>query len=202
MSPRFVIGIAGASCSGKTMLAHGLSAAFGPERALVLGLDSYYHDFSGQATHEINVDVPASIDVDCLVGQLGELAAGRAVERPLYDYATHSRAAAGERVQTAELIIVEGLFALYWDAVRAHLNAAVFVTAPDAVCLARRIARDTIERGRTVDSVRAQYEADVRPNFELHVQPTQKNAHLIVNGLDPVDELIGKVLALIPPAGD
>jgi uridine kinase len=187
-----VIGIAGPSCSGKTTLAHRLAERL-PGDGIVFELDWYYHDQSGHTVDDIDVDVPEAIDHTLAVSHLRRLADGYAVERPAYDYATHARAARGVSLAPADTIVVEGLFALYWPELRELYDHAVFVLAEDSVCLQRRIARDTHERGRTIDDVMRQYHRKVRPMYEQYVHPTRHDADLMVHGIEPVEELVGQV---------
>lgn len=192
------VGIAGGSCSGKTAIAQHFEAIEHKNSSvLVLGLDSYYKDFSGVPSDRIEVDVPEAIDHACLVDQLRSLAGGEAVEKPVYDYVTHSRAPRGERVEPAEIIVVEGLFALYWPEVRELLDMKAFVTIDHGTALSRRIARDVAERGRSEESVRAQYAEKVRPNYERHVLPTKAFAGLVLNGADPVEKSARRIGAWI-----
>ena len=196
-----MIGIAGGSCSGKSSIARRLSTLVGGG-LLVLGLDAYYRDFSGVPEDEIEVDVPEALDDTLLVEQLAVLAAGRPVEKPVYDYATHSRRPGGGlRIEPGEYVVLEGLFALYWPKVRELLDLGVFVTVDHDTALQRRIERDIRERGRTEASVRTQYRDKVRPNFERLVEPTMRCADLVVSGLDPVGVSARAVLDRLP-SGD
>ncbi len=145
----------------------------------------------------IQVDIPEALESDLLVAHLRELAAGRAVERPVYDYATHSRAPRGRRVEPAPFVVVEGLFTFYWDDLFALIDTAVFVDADPDVCLERRIERDVRERGRTAQSVIDVYRAKVVPNYERYVLPTRERAGLVVDGLQPAAALVDEVLAHI-----
>jgi len=192
-SPRLVA-IAGPSCSGKTTLARALAARPGAA-ATILPLDAYYRDFSGVSHHDVEVDVPDAIDHALLVAHLRALACGETITRPLYDYATHSRQADGETVVPGEVVIVEGLFALYWKDVRDLLSHAVFVDATREVCLARRVARDVRERGRDEASIRHQFAHKVWPNYERYVLPTRDHATLVVSGLDEADALAARAAA-------
>lgn len=199
MAPRaVVIAIAGPSCSGKTTIARRLRDALGPDRAVVFELDWYYHDHSTVPKHLWQFDHPSAIDDALMVDQLRTLAAGRPIDRPLYDYATHARTGATARVEPAPFVIVEGLFALYWEGVRALADVAVFITADHGLCLARRIERDVRERGRTAESVIRQVREQVEPMYEAHVHPTRRHAHLLVDGARPVDEILPDILALVP----
>lgn len=192
----FILGIAGASCSGKTSLARRLAEMLDGD-ALVFELDWYYHDRSDRDVDEINVDVPDALDGGLIVEQLGRLAGGGTIERPVYDYTTHARAAKGVALEPASTIIVEGLFTLHWPALRELLDASVFIQAEHGICLARRIARDTSERGRTIESVMRQYHETVKPMYEEHVHPTRHLADLLMHGEDSVESLTDRVLDML-----
>jgi len=154
--PPYVIAISGASCSGKTTLADALRREF--DDALVFGLDSYYRDFSGISHLDINVDVPEAIHNDLAASHIRQLRARNSIEMPIYDYATHSRSTKTRHIEPAQYIIVEGLFALYWEDIRALTDLAVFIDADPDVCRTRRIDRDTRERGRDAGAVGAEHE--------------------------------------------
>lgn len=183
-----VIGIAGPSCSGKTMLARTLAGRL-PGGGVVFELDWYYRDQSGRDIDDIEVDVPDAIDHDLAVAQLQRLAGGETIERPVYDYATHSRAQNRVALSPAPHIVADGLFALYWPPLRALYDLSVFIDADAETCLRRRIARDTRERGRSADSVTRQFHARVWPMFEHHVLPTRTHAGLVLDGSREVNDL-------------
>jgi uridine kinase len=187
-----VIGIAGPSCSGKTTLARRLAAGL-PGGGLVFELDWYYHDQAGVSVDAINVDIPTAIDHRLAITQLRRLIDGQAIERPAYDYATHTRRPQGVMVRPAANIIVEGLFALYWPEVGELLDYAIFIRADHDICLKRRIERDTRERGRTADEVARQFHDKVEPMYEKHVHPTWEHAGLILDGAQSIDDLVGHV---------
>lgn len=189
----YIIGIAGGSCSGKTSIAHRV-AETAAGTTLVLGLDSYYNDFSGVPEADIEVDIPEALDHRLLEEHLTFLAGGAPVERPNYDFATHSRRRTGTRVEPGDYVIVEGLFALYWKEIRKMIDLSVFVDIDHETALARRIDRDIRERGRTKSSVVYQYQHKVRPNFERFVLPTKYGVDLIVNGVDPVAESAQRIV--------
>ena len=190
----YLIGIAGPSCAGKTELAKHLAGVLGATR---ISLDAYYRPLTHLTLAErarFNFDEPAALDHDLLITQVEALAAGRPIELPVYDFATHSRTAATEHIPAAEFIIVEGLFALYWEELRQHYGTKVFVAAPDAVCLERRQERDVRERGRTPESVLRQFTETVQPMARLHVLPTAALADVVVSGLDPIRASAAAVL--------
>ncbi len=180
-----IIAVAGASGSGKTYLSGYMAAQLG---APVLSLDAYYLDLSHLPPQERacwNFDDPASLDWMLLRTQLAALRSGNSVDVPVYDFSTHTRTDRVRRIEAREFLVLEGIFALYDEAVREMVSAGVFIDFPDAGCLERRTARDVAERGRTPLSVREQYDATVRPMFAQYVAPTRRFAQLVVRGDDP-----------------
>lgn len=193
----FLIGIAGPSCAGKTELAARLAQRL---PAQILNLDSYYRDLSYLPFQErcrTNFDVPEALDADLLIQHVTELAQGRAVARPVYDFTQHVRAPQVEWLAPGEFLILEGLFALHWESIRRRLGLKIFVATPDAVCFHRRLERDVRERGRTPESVREQYESTVRPMAERYVLPTRDFADLVLSGEAPLEESVSLVLQAI-----
>lgn len=190
----YIIAVAGPSCAGKSELAKGLAREL---PCSVLLLDNYYRDLSSLAPAErvrVNFDAPISLDHDLLMEQVHALSRGETVERPLYDFATHTRVPRGETLAPREFLIMEGLFALYWPELRELASTKVFVDAPDNVCLSRRQLRDVAERGRTVESVLAQFNRTVQPMAALHVRPTFKYADLVLSGEQPLPRSVDTVL--------
>ena len=190
----YIVGIAGASCSGKTALAEGLAQLLGPTSSSVtrLCMDRYYRDLSHLPMPEraaYNFDEPHALDHEAFARQLGTLASGQPIDAPTYDFQTHARLCETTRITPGAFVIVEGLFALYWRQVRDLLGLSVFIDADHEVCLARRLARDTRERGRTEQSVRTQYAKFVRPMYERHALPTRAYADLVVTSERPVAEM-------------
>jgi uridine kinase len=191
-----VIGIAGPSCSGKSEIARRLIKQFSGMNPVILSLDSYYHDLSSidpREREKRNFDVPEALDHELLREQLLALADGNAIEKPIYDFATHTRSPQSERIVPGETVIVEGLFALYWEEIRDLFHTRVFVTLHDHVCLSRRIERDTKKRGRSRESVLSQYTGTVRPMNEKFILPTKTFADIVVNG----ENLLEQSTALI-----
>jgi uridine kinase len=186
----FLIGIAGPSGAGKSELSRVIAARL-PQPCALISLDSYYRALDHLPFEErvkCNFDHPDSLDWELIHADLERVAAGEAIDEPIYLFDQHARADETRRVEPEPFVIVEGLFALYDARVRALMNVRIFVTAPDAVCLERRLARDTVERGRTKASVLRQYEETVRPMAEQYVLPTERYADLVVSGLRPLDE--------------
>ncbi len=195
--PSRLVGIAGPSCAGKTELARWLAARLA---APVLNLDHYYIDLAHLPLEErakTNFDEPAAVDHQAILHDVAALARGEPVAAPLYDFATHARARGGERIVPSGLVVIEGLFALYWPELREHYFVKLFVDASDELCLARRLERDTRERGRTPESVLAQFEATVKPGADRFIRPTRAFAHLVLSGEEELEIRGPRALELI-----
>lgn len=194
--PPVVVGIAGCSGSGKTTLAAELARTLG---GIHFHLDNYYLDLGHLPYEERirqNFDRPEIIESDLLALHVAALARGEVVERPIYDFATHTRIKGRtERVVPGAFLLVEGLFALYYPALLPLYHLKVYIDTPDTLCFERRLKRDTVERGRTPESVRAQYEATVRPASRHYVRPSAANADLAVDGCGALDWKVERVLA-------
>lgn len=189
-----VLGIAGCSGSGKTTLAAELARTLG---GIHFHLDHYYLDLSHLPFPERirqNFDDPAMIESALLARHIAALARGESIDRPLYDFSTHTRVPGrSERVTAGRFLVVEGLFALYYPELLPHLSLRVYVETPDAVCFERRLKRDIEERGRTPESVRLQYEATVRPASMKYVRPSAVNADLTLDGTGALDWKVERV---------
>ena len=182
MTP-LVIGIAGGTGSGKTTIAAKLAAAIPPGRCVVIDHDAYYCDQSAlpQAERDlVNYDHPSALESTLRARHLAELRAGRAVEVPIYDYATHTRRRDTRRVAPAPVVIVEGILVFVEAPVRAQLDIKIFVDTDADIRLMRRIRRDLEQRGRTFQSVRDQYYATVRPMHLEFVEPSKRHADLVI----------------------
>jgi uridine kinase len=190
------LGIAGCSGSGKTTLAEELARTLGGMR---FQLDDYYLDLGHMPLAERvkkNFDDPAMIEISLLAAHIGALARGEAVERPIYDFTTYTRVEnRTEPVAPSPCVIVEGLFALYYRELLPFYRLRVYVDTPDTLCFERRLKRDTEQRGRTVESVRRQYESTVRPASLAFVQPSAANADFIVDGAGALDWKVERVIA-------
>jgi len=198
LSP-ILIAIAGPSGAGKSYLAHHLASSL-PALAAVLSLDSYYRELNGLNYAErcgVNFDHPHALDKLLLVDQIRDVAAGRPIQRPVYQFDTHSRAPESEAFVPPPFVILEGIFALYFEEIRSLTDVKIFVETPDGLCFHRRLERDTVERERSVESVTEQYSATVRPMALEHVHPTAAFADLVLSGDRPIAESVSEVLALI-----
>lgn len=202
----FFVGFGGPSCSGKSVLAHGVAErlAAGGRASVVLPMDAYYADLSHLPLEErarCNFDDPQALDWALLADHLDALARGESIERPCYDFATHTRQARSHRVAPEPFVLIEGLLALHAETVRARVGLGVYVHAEDSVCLARRVERDTRDRGRTPESVVRQYGLSVRPMAERYVWPSRATADIVVDTTYAplgcgVDEVVGALRGL------
>ena len=177
-----VIGIAGGTGSGKTTLAHRIQKAF-PGQSVLISQDSYYKDIGHLPLEErekTNFDHPNSLDFDLMVHHLQQLKEGNAIEKPVYNFHTHSPEKFTETVEPNKIIIVEGILIFAVPEVCEKCDLKLFVDTDDDVRLLRRIDRDMHERSRTFESVRIQYLTTVKPMHEAFVQPSKKEADLIV----------------------
>jgi uridine kinase len=200
--PPRVIGIAGASGSGKTTLAAELALELS---GVYFPIDNYYRDLSHLPFSERikqNFDDPALLESSLLAEHVGGLARGETIHRPLYDFSCHTRVPdRTETVAPGAFVLVEGLFALYYKELLPHYQMCIYVDTPDDICFERRIKRDVLERGRTEESVRRQYEATVRPSSISYVRPSGANADLIVDGTAALDWKVEQVLAAMRKRG-
>ncbi|MFN3609444.1 MAG: uridine kinase [Hyphomonas sp.] len=220
----FLIAMSGGSGSGKSTLAEALLEHLGPGKAVMFGEDAYYHPmrFYGTPASDaerhalvagINYDDPKSKEVDHLVSDLKALKAGEAVEQPIYDYERHDRSTDTRRIESAPILILEGIHALSMPKIRNFIDLSVYVDTPDDLRLARRIRRDVIERGRTVDSVLMQYMSTVRSAHYRWTHPAKFEADLVIadEGLpaygnvkpsgEAIERMIAPVLARLQTAG-
>jgi uridine kinase len=181
MKPYF-IGIAGPSCAGKSFLAARVAAKLD---AALLQLDSYYRELDhlppAERTH-YNFDSPEALDSELLLRQARQLHDGEAIARPVYDFTTHTRTGETLTLAPRPFVVVEGLFALYWESLRGLMGTRVYVDLGEAACLERRIERDIRERGRTRESVLEQVRSTVVPMARQFVYPAREHADIVVTG--------------------
>lgn len=204
MKKAILVGIAGASGSGKTSVAGSIIEGLGADRAVVIQEDSYYKGLSHLSYDEraaTNFDHPDAFDRELLVEHLLQLLNGEAVSRPIYDYTGHLRLEETEEVTPRAVVILEGILVLHDVRLRELMDLRVFVDTPLDICLVRRLKRDVSERGRTVDSVIGQYERTVRPMYLRFVGPSKQYADIVIAGEGDssvaLGALIGKIGALL-----
>lgn len=183
-SKPFAIAIAGGSGCGKTSLTRALVSVLGTERCCVLDHDSYYRDLSHQplaVRATTNFDHPDSLDNGLLAAHIQQLLAGQAIERPCYDFSTHTRLEAAQTIAARPVIICDGILLLAIPELRRSFDLRLYIDTPADVRALRRLQRDIVERGRTVPSVIKQYLDTVRPMHEQFVEPARKTADVVLD---------------------
>ncbi len=182
MSNIIVIGIAGGSGSGKTTLMKNLIARF-QDDVTVLSHDNYYRPYDELSIEErrkVNYDHPDAFDTEMMIEHLKQLKAGQSIECPNYDYTTYSRCTETTRLAPRKVILVEGILIFENKALCSQMDIKIFVDTDADVRLIRRIKRDVAKRGRSLESVLTQYLNTVKPMHEQFVEPSKKNADLVV----------------------
>ena len=206
--------MSGGSGSGKSTIADALVETCRPDQTVIFAEDGYYWPMShyGSAETEaqrdaiiarVNYDDPVSKETDLMARQLADLKAGRSIEQPIYDYDLHDRKTETLTIDPADIIILEGIHALSVASVRPLIDLSIYVDTPDDLRLARRLRRDVIERGRSVESVLAQYLNTVRAAHYRHTFPAKFEAELVIadegrpayGNIRPSDEAVGRMLA-------
>ncbi|HEX8069658.1 MAG TPA: uridine kinase [Pyrinomonadaceae bacterium] len=195
-----IIGICGGTGSGKTTVANRILASVSAADVTFLQQDSYYRNLDElprDYRQQVNFDHPAALDNDLLVAHLRALKAGAAVELPLYDFKHNARLKETRRTEPTPIIILEGILIFSEPRLLAEMDIKVFVDTPDDIRFIRRLRRDVAERGRTVDSVIEQYLATVRPMHMQFVEPSKREADVIIpeggHNLVSIDLLSGKI---------
>lgn len=175
--------VAGGSASGKTTVVKEILAKAGIDDVLVINHDDYYQDQSHMAMEErkkTNYDHPRSLDNGLLYKHLEALLAGESVDKPCYDFIKNTRSETKERVSAKSIIIVEGILILENDRIRNLADMNIYVELDDDIRFIRRLLRDINDRGRSMDSVIAQYQSTVKPMFQKHIKPTKRYADVII----------------------
>lgn len=200
-----IIGIAGGSGSGKTTMAHSILDAIGEDRIAFMPHDAYYRDQRNKTFEErlqVNYDHPDSLETELLIKHIQALKRGEAVDLPVYDFKQHTRAETIVHVLPKPIILVEGILIFVEPKLRNLCSMKLFVDTDQDICFIRRLQRDVTERGRTVESVIAQYMKTVRPSFIEFVEPTKRFADVIIpeGGQNTVaaDMVIARLKALLP----
>jgi uridine kinase len=178
-----IIGLAGGTGSGKTIVARAILERVGPDRVAYIQHDSYYKDLSHLPPVDrpkVNFDCPDALETELLVKHLKELLGGNAVEVPVYDFKNHIRTNKTRHVEPKPVIIVEGILIFTDKRLREMMDVKIYVEADADIRFIRRLARDITERGRTVHSVINQYLTTVRPMHLKFVEPSKRHADLII----------------------
>ncbi|KAJ6683757.1 hypothetical protein OIU85_007452 [Salix viminalis] len=179
----FVIGVAGGTASGKTTVCNMIISQLHDQRVVLVNQDSFYHSLGDDTlatVYDYNFDHPDAFNTELLLSCMAMLKNGRAVNIPNYDFKTHKRIGPGCKVNPSDIIILEGILVLHDSRVRDLMNMKIFVDTDSDLRLARRIQRDTVERGRNIQNVLDQYARSVKPSFEEFILPSKKYADVII----------------------
>ncbi len=214
-APSYLIAIAGGSGSGKSTLADALIDRLGPDLATIFHEDAYYWPMAhyGPCTTDaervaviesIDYDDPASKDAAHLARDLATLKSGEPVDQPIYDYDRHDRRPGETRtLGPAPVILLEGIHALSIPEIAGLIDLSVYVDTPDDLRLARRLRRDVLDRGRSIESVLTQYLGNVRAAHYRHTHPAKFSADLVIadeglpayGDLQPSEDAINRMIA-------
>ncbi|HSK70517.1 MAG TPA: uridine kinase, partial [Pyrinomonadaceae bacterium] len=178
-----IIGICGGTGSGKTTIARRIVEAVGAEKVILVEQDSYYRNLADMPLDErrqANFDHPDAIDSEMLMNHIKRLKLNQSIEMPVYDFKTHTRSSETDHIEPKPVVIVEGILIFAEPRVLDLLDVRVFVDTPDDIRFIRRLRRDISERGRTVESVIAQYFATVRPMHFEFVEQSKRHADIII----------------------
>jgi len=185
--------IGGGTCSGKTTIARAIGKRIQDLKTVIISHDNYYKDLSHLSSDErahVNFDHPDSIDVPYLLDDVRAMMLGDAVNVPDYNFATHLREEGNLCIAGADVIILEGIFALYYPDLLELSDLKIFVDTDPDIRLARRMHRDILDRGRNVESVLDQYLETVKPSHQAFIEPTKKNADVIIPGDKDFDKVL------------
>jgi uridine kinase len=203
----FLIGVAGGTCAGKTLLCEGLAKAAGDQVALIR-LDMYQIDRTHQAWEErvaANYDHPSAYDWELLNDHLGRLAKGEQVPAPTYDFAVHNRSDVVRWIVPAPVMIVEGILVLWEPELRERFDLRVYIDVDADLRFIRRLTRDVEERGRTTDHIVQQYVTSVRPGHAEYIEPTKRHADVVLQhdvlAAPGFDLLLARIRELTSPTG-
>ncbi|MDZ7588145.1 MAG: uridine kinase [Parasphingorhabdus sp.] len=199
MTQNRAIGICGGSCSGKTRLTQLLHARLGPERSVILPQDDYFFGLGDAPPGKggPNFDHPDAVDFASLARHLAAMKTGETIARPQYDFHHHLPRTETVATPPRPIILVDGILILADPATRALLDFSIFVACDAETRLARRLERDVRERGRTAESVRALFEAQVEPMHQHWVEPSKAHADLVIDNSHDRPLEIDDILALL-----
>lgn len=178
-----IIGISGASASGKSLLANTIVNELGSDQVVIISEDSYYKDLKHLPLEErakTNFDHPDAFDHNLLAEHLDQLQNGQTVEIPMYDHKEHIRTERTRSVGKHTIIVIEGILLFVDPALRSRMDIRIYMDTALDICLVRRLKRDIIERKRSIDSVIEQYETTVRPMYLQFIEPSKRYADIIV----------------------
>jgi uridine kinase len=177
----YIIGICGASCSGKTTVCNQIMSRYEDKDVMMISQDNYY--FGG--SHETNYDIPSAIDFEKLICDVKDLMQGKEVEMPIYDFKTHSRKNETIKIKPKKYILVEGILIFSKKELRDLFDLKVFIVSYGELCYYRRLKRDVEERGRTHEEVSERYFRDVLPSSKTFVEPMMQFSDIaLINNVE------------------
>lgn len=186
----YIIGIAGNSGSGKTSLSQKIIQEINQPWTVLLSFDNFYNPLSKEErqkafSNEFDFDTPDSLDLDLLYKVVKSLKSGEKTEIPIYSFTKHDRTDKTTTIYGANVIVIEGIYALYDQRLLDLMDIKIYVDTDLDICLARRLTRDILYRGRDLSGAMKQWETFVKPNAVRYVNPTMDNANLVIpRGLD------------------
>lgn len=199
-----IIGVTGGSGGGKTSVSRAILDSFPNARIAMIQHDSYYKDQSHMSFEErvkTNYDHPLAFDTDFMIQQLKELLAGRPVDIPIYDYKKHTRSNTTFRQDPQDVIIVEGILVLEDERLRDLMDIKLFVDTDDDIRIIRRIKRDIMERGRSLESIIDQYTSVVKPMYHQFIEPSKRYADIVipegVSNVVAIDVINSKIASIL-----
>lgn len=178
-----IIGISGASASGKSLLANTIVNELGSDQVVVISEDAYYKDHSDIPFEErakVNYDHPNAFDHELLNQHLMQLQQGKVIEVPTYNHALHIREKETRTIGKHAIIVIEGILLFVDKELRDQMDIRIFMETALDICLIRRLKRDMKDRGRSLDTVLKQYEETVRPMYLQFIEPSKRYADIIV----------------------
>ena len=179
--------VCGGSAAGKTTVCNKIKENLPKNKKMSLVcLDNFYKqhlsDIKQNRTHtNINFDHPDAFDWNEITKTVKKLLSGKKVKVALYDYnnSTYYKNRF-VTINPADVIIVEGIYALNSKELNNMADLKIYVYANDDERFARRLNRDKKERGRTDLDVSAQWNKVVQPMFLEYVDPQKRHAHLVI----------------------
>ncbi|MBD3386854.1 uridine kinase [candidate division KSB1 bacterium] len=195
-----IVGICGASGSGKTYLTQKIIKHLAFSQHNILSQDYYYYDQSHihpKKRVQTNYDHPDAIDFKLLIDHIHMLKSGNTIQHPLYDFSEHTRKAKSVATPPAPILMVEGILIFAVKELKNLFNLKIYVDTPEEICFIRRLERDVQQRGRTVESVIAQYHRTVYPMFLEYVQPFKNEADLIIKKNWTFDYALKRIMACL-----
>jgi uridine kinase len=203
-----IVGIAGGTGSGKTTVTHRILEHFDDRSVVVLRHDYYYRDiqsFVGIPPEKVNFDHPDALETSLLIEHLKMLKAGQPIRQPVYEYTTYRRLDESVTILPKRVVIVEGILIFVEKELRELMDIKIFVDTDADERLLRRLRRDLLERGRTIESVIEQYNTTVKPMHLEFVEPSKRWADVIIpkggENLVAIDMVVTKLRQLLETAG-